>query len=91
MSVIKEREQLGLLADHAHNVRLLHDEEFVTVDLDFGARPFAEQNLVTLLHIEGDELAGFVARAIADGDDFTFLRLFLGGIGDDDAAFGLFL
>ncbi len=30
------------------------------------------------------------ARAGADGDDFAFLRLFLGGVGDDDAAGGLF-
>src|SRR5438132_14433111 len=26
----------------AHNVRLLHDEEFLAVDLDLGAGPFAE-------------------------------------------------
>ena len=29
------------------------------------------------------------AGAGADGDDFAFLRLFLGGVGDDDAALGL--
>ncbi len=29
----------------------------------------------------------FVELAGAQGDDFAFLRLFLGGIGDDDAAF----
>jgi hypothetical protein len=27
-------------------------------------------------------------RAGADGDDFAFLRLFLGGVGDDDPALG---
>ena len=31
----------------------------------------------------------FIARAGADGDDFAFLGLFLGGVGDDDAAGGL--
>ena len=37
----------------------------------------------------GDELAGLVAGAGADGDDFALLRLLLGGVGDDDAAGGL--
>ena len=39
----------------------------------------------------GVELAAFVAGAGADGDDLAFLRLLLGGVGDDDAALGLFL
>ena len=39
----------------------------------------------------GIELAAFVAGAGADRDDLAFLRLFLGGVGNDDAAFGLFL
>ena len=38
----------------------------------------------------GDDRAGFVAGAGAGGDDFAFHRLFLGGVGDDDAAGGLF-
>ena len=35
------------------------------------------------------DLAAVVAGAGADGDDFAFLRLFLGGVGDDDPALGL--
>jgi hypothetical protein len=35
-------------------------------------------------------LAVFGLGAGADGNDFAFLRLFLGGVGDDDAASGLF-
>ena len=66
-------------ADDAHDVGFLHDQEVLTVDLDFGAGPLAEQDAVAGLHIEGDELAAFVAGAGADGDDFAFLRLFLGG------------
>ena len=42
-----------------------------------------------LLDVEGLDLAGVVAGAGADGDDFAFLRLFLGGVGDDDPALGL--
>src|SRR2546427_11159635 len=37
----------------------------------------------------GVSLPFSVAPARADGDHFAFLRLLLGGIGDDDAAFGL--
>ena len=59
------------------------------VDLDLGAGPFAEQDLVALLHVEGDDLAVLVARAGADGDDLALLGLLGGGVGDDDAAGGL--
>ena len=42
--------------DHTHDVGLLHDQELLTIDLDLGARPLAEQNAVASLHVEGDEL-----------------------------------
>ena len=77
------------LGDDAHDVALLHDQEFLAVDLDLGARPLAEQDAVAGLDVDRDELAGLVAAAGADGDDFALLRLFLGGVGDDDAARGL--
>src|SRR5262249_5407865 len=32
----------------------------------------------------------FIASARTDGDDFAFLRLFLGGVRNDDATLGLF-
>src|SRR5260370_16618608 len=32
--------------DHAHDVGFLHDEELVAIKLDFGARPFPEQNAI---------------------------------------------
>src|SRR5246127_4669285 len=32
--------------DHAHDVGLLHDQEFLAVELDFGAGPFAEQHAI---------------------------------------------
>src|SRR3546814_12886966 len=41
------------------------------------------------LDIQRGHLAVFGLGAGADGDDFAFLRLFLGGVGDDDAAGGL--
>src|SRR3954467_10821446 len=75
----------------AHDVGLLHDQEFLALDLDLGARPLAEQHPVARLDVQGHQLAGLVAPARADGDDFAFLRLLLGGVGNDDAALRLFL
>src|SRR6185295_16974107 len=57
-----------------------------TVDLDLGARPFAEQDAVADLDVERNELAGLVAGAWANADDLAFLRLLLGGVRNNDAA-----
>src|SRR6478736_5485877 len=79
----------GLSGEHAHDVGLLHDQEFVAIEFHFRARPLAEQHLVTGLELDGDQLAGLVATARTDGDDFALHRLFFGGIWDDDAALRL--
>src|SRR5580700_128257 len=78
-------------ADHAHDVGLLHDEELLAVDLDLGAAPLAEQNLVAGLDVDRGQLAVFVAAARAHGDDLALLGLLLSGVRNDDAAFRLFL
>jgi hypothetical protein len=75
--------------EHPHDVGFLHDEEFFASDLHLCARPFAEQHPIARLDIDGDELADFVARAMTNGDDLAFLRLFLGGVGNDDAGLRL--
>ena len=36
----------GAVLEHAHDVRFLHDEELVTVELDLGAGPLAEQDAI---------------------------------------------
>src|SRR5262245_34036898 len=77
--------------DHAHDVGLLHDQEFVAVELHLGARPLAEQHAVAGLDVDRDQLAAFVAATGADGDHLALRRLFLGGVGNDDAAGGLLL
>src|SRR5262245_29414636 len=79
------------LGQHAHDVGLLHDQELFAVELDLGARPFAEQHAVARLDVDRNQLSGLVAAARPNGDDLTFLRLLLGGVRDDDAAFGLLL
>src|ERR1051326_5794133 len=81
----------GAALDDAHDVGLLHDQEIFAIDLYLGARPFAEQHDVAGLPFGRDALAGIVERTRADGDDFAFLRLLLGGLGDADAAGGLLL
>src|SRR4051794_29288463 len=64
-----------LALDDAHDVRLLHDQEFLAVELHLGAGPFAEQDPVAILDVERHELAGLVAGAWPDGDDFALHRL----------------
>src|SRR5207248_8301041 len=81
---------LGLgLDQHPHNVALFHDEVIDLVDFDLGPRPFAEQDAVAGLDVDGDELAALVAAAGSNGDDLALLWLLLGGVGNDDAASGL--
>src|SRR5262245_34791824 len=78
-------------ADNAQNVAFLHDQEVFAIEANFGSRPFAEQDAITGLDVERGDLAVFGARAVASSDHFAFLRLFLGRIGDNDSAGGLFL
>src|SRR5215470_4724837 len=82
---------VNLSGDHAHDVGLLHDQEFVAVELHLGARPLAEQNLVAGPNVDRDQLAVLVASAGPNGDDLALHRLLLGSIGNDNAAGGLVL
>src|SRR5262249_16533528 len=74
---------------HPHQVAFLHDHVLDAVELDFGPRPLAEQHPVAYLDVDRDELAALLATPRADGNDLSFLRFFLRGIWDDDAAAGL--
>src|SRR6202049_4507911 len=56
------------LDQHSHDVALFHDEIVDPVDLDLGARPFAEQDAVADLELDRDELAVLVAAAGSNGD-----------------------
>src|SRR4029079_12009559 len=81
--------RIGKSADDPEDVAFLHDDQVFTVDLHFGARPFAEQDLVAGLDIQRRDLAVVAPGPGSDRDHFAFLRLFLGGIGNDDPAGGL--
>src|SRR6202142_4429582 len=61
--------------DYAHDVRFLHDQKVLAIDLDLGAGPFAEQHPVARLDVKRNELAAFVTGSGPDSDDLTLLRL----------------
>src|SRR5229473_1473667 len=75
--------------EHAHDVGFLHDQQFLAVELDLGARPLAEQNAVADLEVDRDQLAGFVTAAWTDRGDFALRGLFLGAVRNDNTALGL--
>jgi hypothetical protein len=77
--------------DYAHDVALLHDQEILAIDAHLGARPFAEQHPVADLDVERLNLASLIPGARAGGNDLALLRLLLGGVWNDDPAFGLLL
>src|SRR3981189_890798 len=79
----------GHVGEDAHDVAFLHDQQFLTIELDLGAGPFAEQYAVADLKVDRDQLASFVAATRADGGDFALGGLFLGTVRNDDAASGL--
>src|SRR5580698_6950989 len=56
------------LHQHAHDVGFLHDDELLAVELDLGARPFAEQHAVADFDVERMERAILAAGAGPDGD-----------------------
>src|ERR671910_698732 len=78
----------SLLHDGEHVARR-EDEHVVALDRDLGAAVLAVQDGVADAHADGDDLAGLIgALARADGQDLALLRLFLGGVGDDQATRG---
>src|SRR6202789_3601505 len=76
----------GQIGENAHDVALLHDQQFLAIELDLGARPLAEQHAVADLEVDRDQLAGFVTAARTNRGDFALRGLFLGTIRNDDAA-----
>jgi hypothetical protein len=61
------------------------------LELDLGPSPLAEQHSVADFDVNGDELAALIGTTWPNGNNLPFLRFFLGGIRDDDAATGLLL
>src|SRR5207253_5251860 len=74
---------------HAEDVLLAHDQMLFAVDLDLGAGVLAEQHGVAHHDVERGDLAVVADLSLAGGNDLALLGFFLGGVGDDDAPFGL--
>ena len=70
---------------NAEDVVLAHDEVLSAVQLGLAAGVLPEKDAVADFDVEGDQFAILEPLAMPDGHDFALLRLFLGGIGDDDA------
>src|SRR3954468_1782438 len=79
----------GALLEHAHEVRLLHDQQLIAVELDLGAGPLAEQHAVAGLHAHRRQVALLAAGTRANRQDLALHRLLLGGVRDDQTALGL--
>jgi hypothetical protein len=79
--------RLGI-GEHAHDVALLHDQILDAIDLDFRPGPFAEQDPIAGLQIDGNELSGLVAPTRTDGNDLALLGLFLGSVRNDNPTGG---
>ena len=62
-----------------------------TVEFDLSAPILADEDLVPSTDVEFLAVAIVILLAGAEGDDFSLLRLFLGGVRDDDAILGLFV
>src|SRR6185436_12775095 len=72
--------------DDGEDLVLAEDDEILLVDADLAAGVLADEDLVALLDVDRRALALVVDLAGTDGDDLGLLRLFLGGVGDDDSA-----
>src|SRR5690606_32558781 len=57
-------------------------------DFNFGAAVFGDEHLVTDFHVADDFVSVVILAAGAESEHFGFLRFFLGGVGQDDAARG---
>jgi len=75
-----------LAFDHSHDVGFFHDENIFTAKHYLATRPFAEKHTVTHCDIELDSVARFITGTRSYSDNLAFLRLFLSGVGNDDAA-----
>src|SRR5580704_11482496 len=81
---------LGGAAELRENFFFAEDQQFFAIDLDFGPAVLTEEHAIANVYVQRHTLALFTLAG-ADGDYFAFLRLFLSGIGDNDAALNGFL
>src|SRR5215210_61570 len=73
----------------SENFILAHNQQFLTVDFDFGAAVLAKKNSVALFNVQWLARSVLFVLSQSGRDYFTFLRFFLRAVGDDDAAANL--
>src|SRR5262245_13206513 len=76
-----DRPPLGF--DHAEDVLFAEDQVLLAVDLDLAACVLSEEHAVSRLHVERHQLP-IVPAPRADRHHLAFLRLLLGGVGNND-------
>src|SRR5436189_6151300 len=79
------------LLNDRQNVVGAHDFVLLAIQLDFRAAVLAHQHPIALLDFKANLLPVVIGLPVAERDDEAFVRFFLGGIGNDDAAFLDFL
>src|SRR5260370_12662366 len=77
--------------EHAEDIVLAQDQMLFVLELDLAACILAKENPVAGFYVGRHQFTDLGHLALADRDNLALLRLFLGRIGDDDAALGLVL
>src|ERR1700674_690214 len=85
---IRSRAGPSCLVEDPQDIVLAHDQMVLAFELDLAARVLAEQDLVAGPYFDRDKLAVFAVLALADSDDLALLRLFFGGVRDDNSTLG---
>src|SRR5579872_2539244 len=80
----------GATFNHGEDFVFAHDEIFLAIELDLLAGVLAEQDEIAGFDVQRNPLAVVFRLAVAGGNHFALLGLFLGGVGDDDPADFLF-
>src|SRR5262245_49090722 len=84
--LVRARNGKPSLFDDRQDVFFRHDEQFIAIDGHFVTGVRREQHAVAFLDLEGGPLAVVEQLAVADAQDLALPRLFLGRIGQHDAA-----
>src|SRR5215469_9776351 len=74
---------------HAENVVFTKNEVLLPFKLNLATSVFAEQNTVAGLHVWGEQLPVLGHFTFADRHHSALLRLFLGGVGNNNPSLGL--
>src|SRR5688572_25067467 len=75
--------------NNSQNFILAHDQQFLTINLDFRVAVLAKKNSVPLFNVQWLARSVIFVLSLSGCDYFTFLRFFLRAVWDNDAAANL--